>query len=118
MMMALNEGLLLHEVDGKQSVILWIRSVDYLLATPMLLLDLGLLAGAQADELVLIMVSDVVMIATGYWCAMGCSLRARASLARAPCAPRHPRRPHPPLPRAGPLWQPPPPPSGASSSSP
>ncbi len=100
MMMALQQGGII--VHHGTTVILWIRSVDYVLATPLLLLDLGLLAGAQADDLFLIITCDIVMIATGYWCVVAafrelrgragprCCLGARpgpaAALARAPCA--------------------------------
>ncbi len=63
-MMGLQQGA---QIAANGHVVLWIRSLDYLLATPLLLLDLGLLAGAGSDELMLMVVSDMLMIATGYW---------------------------------------------------
>jgi hypothetical protein len=97
MMMALNEGMFL-SANGTFPV-LWIRSVDYILATPLLLIDLGLLAGAQMDEIFLICTCDVVMIATGYWCVSAPFLRTFL-----PSSNFHPNEPHtfPPHPcRAG-----------------
>ena len=84
MMMALNEGMFL-SADGTFPV-LWIRSVDYVLATPLLLLDLGLLAGAQSDEIFLMVTCDVVMIATGYWCVWPACVSSCSAAAQA-CAP-------------------------------
>ena len=116
MMMALQQGGIV--VHHGTTCILWIRSVDYILATPLLLLDLGLLAGAAADDLFLIITCDIVMIATGYWCVV----RANAQMGAAQAQRPHPQHPltratpplHPRLP--GPLWPPTWLPSGASSS--
>ena len=74
MMMALQEGA---QLNPHGVCILWVRSLDYILATPLLLLDLGLLAGAQADELVLIIISDMLMIATGYYASMAVTYTAK-----------------------------------------
>ena len=63
-MLALQQGA---EVRADGDVVLWARDLDYLLSTPLLLLALGLLAGAGSDELLFMIVPDVLMIATGYW---------------------------------------------------
>ena len=97
MMMALQEGAQL--APNGQHVVLWVRSLDYVLATPLLLLDLGLLAGAQADELFLIIISDMLMIATGYWCG-----RARHWAPRLALAARADFPALPPLAVAGRPW--------------
>jgi len=74
LMMGLQQGA---QIAANGHVILWIRSLDYLLATPLLLLDLGLLAGAGSDELMLMVVSDMLMIATGYWASVATNLAAK-----------------------------------------
>lgn len=48
-------------------LVLWVRTIDYLVTTPLLLLDLGLLAGATVEEIVWMSFCDVLMIASGYW---------------------------------------------------
>ena len=79
-MMALQEGSQVVTHGSKQTVVLWIRSVDYALATPLLLIDLGLLAGAGGDELILLVVSDVLMIVTGYYASVSASTAAKWGL--------------------------------------
>ncbi|EGG00698.1 uncharacterized protein MELLADRAFT_50312 [Melampsora larici-populina 98AG31] len=43
----------------------WARYLDWLLTTPLLLTDLGLLAGIPIQDIVLLVLSDVVMVVTG-----------------------------------------------------
>ncbi|GAB7338446.1 hypothetical protein MBLNU457_4732t1 [Dothideomycetes sp. NU457] len=49
----------------------WARYVDWSLTTPLLLLDLSLLAGLNGGQIVMAMVADVIMILTGLFAAFG-----------------------------------------------
>ncbi|KAK4900268.1 hypothetical protein LTR27_002492 [Elasticomyces elasticus] len=49
----------------------WARYVDWSLTTPLLLLDLALLAGLSGGVILMIMVADVIMILTGLFAAFG-----------------------------------------------
>lgn len=51
--------------------VLWARYVDWALTTPLLLLDLGLLAGLSGVHLLSAIVADVIMILTGLFAAFG-----------------------------------------------
>ena len=46
--------------------ILLVRHLDWLLTTPILLVDLGIASGAPAHEIVIAVVADIIMIAAGY----------------------------------------------------
>lgn len=63
--MALGYGVTEVMVDGEAKVIYWARYTDWFFTTPLLLLDLGLLAGATRNELATLVGLDVGMIATG-----------------------------------------------------
>jgi bacteriorhodopsin len=63
--MALGFGVTIVEVGGEQKAIYWARYTDWLFTTPLLLLDLGLLAGATRNELSTLIGLDVAMIGTG-----------------------------------------------------
>ena len=45
----------------------WARYVDWFFTTPLLLLDLALLAGATKEAIVWLLGLDVMMIATGFF---------------------------------------------------
>jgi len=61
--------------------IYWARYADWLGTTPLLLLDLALLAGLSGVDIVLISIADVGMIVTGVAAALDVRLaRARAML--------------------------------------
>lgn len=49
----------------------WARYVDWSLTTPLLLLDLCLLAGISGGHIVIALVADVIMILTGLFAAFG-----------------------------------------------
>jgi bacteriorhodopsin len=49
----------------------WARYVDWSLTTPLLLLDLSILAGLNGANILVIMVTDIVMILTGLFAAFG-----------------------------------------------
>ncbi|TKA68060.1 hypothetical protein B0A55_07456 [Friedmanniomyces simplex] len=49
----------------------WARYVDWTLTTPLLLLDLSLLAGLSGGVILMTMVADVIMILTGLFAAFG-----------------------------------------------
>lgn len=49
----------------------WARYVDWSLTTPLLLLDLALLAGISGGSIVIAIVADVIMILTGLFAAYG-----------------------------------------------
>ncbi|KAK5728897.1 hypothetical protein LTR15_002038 [Elasticomyces elasticus] len=49
----------------------WARYVDWSLTTPLLLLDLALLAGLSGGVILMIMVADIIMILTGLFAAFG-----------------------------------------------
>jgi bacteriorhodopsin len=63
--MALGFGLTTITLGGEQVPIYWARYTDWLFTTPLLLIDLGLLAGASREELSSLVGLDVLMIATG-----------------------------------------------------
>ena len=49
----------------------WARYVDWSLTTPLLLLDLGLLAGMSGAHIIMAIVADEIMILTGMFAAFG-----------------------------------------------
>jgi len=63
--MALGFGLTTIEVGGEELPIYWARYTDWLITTPLLLIDLGLLAGANRNQLATLVGLDVLMIVTG-----------------------------------------------------
>lgn len=60
--MALGYGVTEVMVDGETKVIYWARYTDWFFTTPLLLLDLGLLAGATRNELATLVGLDAAMI--------------------------------------------------------
>ncbi|MGQ3328487.1 MULTISPECIES: bacteriorhodopsin [Halorubrum] len=63
--MALGFGLTTVTLGGEELPIYWARYTDWLFTTPLLLIDLGLLAGATRNQLASLVGLDVLMIATG-----------------------------------------------------
>jgi bacteriorhodopsin len=63
--MALGFGLIELTVEGETLDIYWARYSDWLFTTPLLLIDLGLLARANRNQLGALVGLDVLMIATG-----------------------------------------------------
>ena len=63
--MALGYGVTEVMVGGEAKTIYWARYTDWLITTPLLLIDLGLLAGATRNELATLVGLDVAMIGTG-----------------------------------------------------
>jgi bacteriorhodopsin len=63
--MALGFGLTTIEIGGEELPIYWARYTDWLFTTPLLLIDLGLLAGADRNQLASLVGLDVLMIGTG-----------------------------------------------------
>ena len=63
--MALGFGLTIVEFGGEQRPIYWARYTDWLFTTPLLLYDLGLLAGADRNTIASLVSIDVLMIGTG-----------------------------------------------------
>lgn len=57
-----------HEI---QRQVYWARYVDWALTTPLLLLDLSLLAGLNGAHITMAIVADVIMILTGLFAAFG-----------------------------------------------
>jgi bacteriorhodopsin len=57
-----------HEI---QRQVFWARYVDWAITTPLLLLDLGLLAGMNGAHLSMAIVADLIMILTGLFAAFG-----------------------------------------------
>jgi bacteriorhodopsin len=57
-----------HEIHRQ---IFWARYVDWSLTTPLLLLDLGLLAGMNGAHLSMAIFADLIMILTGLFAAFG-----------------------------------------------
>jgi len=49
----------------------WARYVDWSLTTPLLLLDLGLLAGMSGAHIIMAIVADLIMVLTGLFAALG-----------------------------------------------
>jgi len=63
-----------HVPDTTQDVyrqVYWARYVDWSITTPMLLLDLALLAGMNGAYIFLAIVADLVMVLTGLFAAFG-----------------------------------------------
>jgi bacteriorhodopsin len=65
LMMALGFGLTTVTVAGEELPIYWARYTDWLFTTPLLLIDLGLLAGANRNQIATLVGLDALMIATG-----------------------------------------------------
>ena len=63
--MALGFGLTMVTVGGEELPIYWARYSDWLFTTPLLLYDLGLLAGADRTTIGSLIGLDVLMIGTG-----------------------------------------------------
>ncbi len=63
--MALGFGLTTVNVGGEELPIYWARYTDWLFTTPLLLIDLGLLARANRNQLATLVSLDALMIATG-----------------------------------------------------
>jgi len=63
--MALGFGLTTVTLGGEELPIYWARYTDWLFTTPLLLIDLGLLAGATRNQLASLVGLDVLMIGTG-----------------------------------------------------
>jgi len=63
--MALGFGLTEVMVNGEALDIYWARYTDWFFTTPLLLIDLGLLAGANRNQLSALVGLDALMIATG-----------------------------------------------------
>ncbi|MFB6093026.1 MAG: bacteriorhodopsin [Haloquadratum sp.] len=63
--MALGFGLTTVTVGGEKLPIYWARYTDWFFTTPLLLIDLGLLAGANRNELASLVGLDMLMIGTG-----------------------------------------------------
>ncbi|MFB6252553.1 MAG: bacteriorhodopsin [Halobellus sp.] len=63
--MALGFGLTTVTVGGENLPIYWARYTDWFFTTPLLLIDLGLLAGANRNELASLVGLDMLMIGTG-----------------------------------------------------
>jgi len=63
--MALGFGVTEVTVAGEQLPIYWARYTDWFFTTPLLLLDIGLLAGASRNELATLVGLDAAMIGTG-----------------------------------------------------
>jgi bacteriorhodopsin len=65
LMMALGFGLTTVTVAGEELPIYWARYTDWLFTTPLLLIDLGLLAGANRNQIATLVGLDALMIGTG-----------------------------------------------------
>ncbi|SNZ15842.1 bacteriorhodopsin [Natronoarchaeum philippinense] len=63
--MALGFGLVEVTVGGETIVVYWARYTDWIFTTPLLLIDLGLLAGADRNTIGTLVGLDVLMIGTG-----------------------------------------------------
>ena len=63
--MALGFGLTIIDIGGEELPIYWARYTDWFFTTPLLLLDLGLLAGANRNQLASLVGLDMLMIGTG-----------------------------------------------------
>jgi len=51
--------------------VFWARYVDWSLTTPLLLLDLGLLAGMSGGHIIMAIIADLIMVLTGLFAAFG-----------------------------------------------
>lgn len=82
--MATGHGTALHHVKVREShshvpdtyhdiyrEVYWARYVDWSLTTPLLLLDLALLAGVDGAHTLIAIVADLIMILTGLFAAFG-----------------------------------------------
>lgn len=54
-----------------QREVYWARYVDWSITTPLLLLDLALLAGLSGANILIAIVADVIMVLTGLFAAFG-----------------------------------------------
>jgi len=63
--MLLGFGVAVLDIAGEATPIYWARYTDWFFTTPLLLLDLGLLAGATRNELAALVGLDAAMIGTG-----------------------------------------------------
>lgn len=81
--MAVNDGVYLNEIVIKESQkhfpdtfqtifreVYWARYVDWAFTTPLLLLDLSLLAGLSGANILVAIVADILMILTGLFAAL------------------------------------------------
>jgi bacteriorhodopsin len=83
--MAVGEGITYHKIAIKEShhkhmpdtyqiiyrQVYWARYVDWFLTTPLLLLDLSLLAGLAGANILVAIVADLIMVLTGLFAAFG-----------------------------------------------
>jgi bacteriorhodopsin len=82
--MATGHGVSLHEIVERQQhehvpdtftttyrQVYWARYVDWSITTPLLLLDLGLLAGMSGAHIIMAIVADLIMVLTGLFAAFG-----------------------------------------------
>jgi bacteriorhodopsin len=51
--------------------VFWARYIDWSLTTPLLILDLGFLAGVNGADLLVVIVADLIMVLTGLFAAFG-----------------------------------------------
>lgn len=58
-----------HQTFGRE--VYWARYIDWSVTTPLLLLDLALLAGLSGANILVAIVADVIMILTGLFAAYG-----------------------------------------------
>lgn len=63
--MALGFGSTMVNVGGEERLIYWARYTDWFFTTPLLLLDLALLAGASRNQIATLVGLDALMIGTG-----------------------------------------------------
>ncbi|MEF8883910.1 MAG: bacteriorhodopsin [Haloarculaceae archaeon] len=63
--MALGFGSTMVNVGGEERLIYWARYTDWFFTTPLLLVDLALLAGASRNQIATLVGLDALMIATG-----------------------------------------------------
>lgn len=63
-----------HVPDTKETLyrqVFWARYVDWSLTTPLLLLDLSLLAGLNGAHISIAIIADIIMVLTGLFAAFG-----------------------------------------------
>jgi bacteriorhodopsin len=63
--MALGFGATVVNIGGEDRLIYWARYTDWFFTTPLLLLDLALLAGASRNQVATLVGLDALMVATG-----------------------------------------------------
>lgn len=81
--MAVNDGVYLNKIVIKEAQkhvpdiervifreVYWARYVDWVFTTPLLLLDLSLLAGLSGANILVAVVADIIMILTGLFAAL------------------------------------------------